>query len=350
MAVRVGFVGAGGRSVREMLDLVRIPEAEVVALCDVDLPRCEQAVRRVQERTAQSGDAAAAERARALQPAVYPDVRRMLDGTDLDAVYVSLPPFAHGEIEHAIVDAGKAILVEKPVALTMAEAREIDQHIKQRGVISSVGYQSRYSHAVQAARQLLQGLPIGLVIAIRLGGLPGTPWWRVQSKSGGMLIEQHTHGVDLMRYLAGEVESVFAFANTVLLRDVDGLDIADVNAATVRFQSGAVGSIVNSCALQPGQGAPPYVAGAVHVVAKHMTVMVSAGAATVMRPDRQREEIANDNDPNLELNRAFVRAVLNGDRSGIRSDYTDGLRTFEITYACQLAAEQGRVIRLGEGY
>jgi len=220
MAVKLGFVGAGGRTVRELLDLVQVPDADITALCDIDLARCELAVQRVRERTGQGTDDQAKQRAQALQPAVYPDVQRMLDGSELDAVYVSLPPFAHGEIEHAVVDAGKAIFVEKPVAITMTEAREIDAHIKQKGVISCVGYQSRYSTAVQAARERLSGVPIGLVIAIRLGGLPGTAWWKVQNKSGGMLIEQHTHGVDLMRYLAGEVESVFAFANTALLTDV----------------------------------------------------------------------------------------------------------------------------------
>ena len=151
-AVRLGFVGAGGRTVRELLDLVQIPGATIAALCDVDEPRCAQAVQRVQERTAAgSPTPAAAERARAMAPAFYPDVQRMLDGTELDAVYVSLPPFAHGAIEHAIVDAGKAIFVEKPVAMTPTEGREILDHIRQKGVISCVGYQSRYSTAVQAA-------------------------------------------------------------------------------------------------------------------------------------------------------------------------------------------------------
>src|SRR5919202_1663353 len=347
MAVKLGFVGAGGRTVRELLDLVQIPDAEITALCDIDLARCEQAVQRVQERTAQGTNTAARERAGALKPAIYPDVRRMLDGSDLDAVYVSLPPFAHGEIEHAIIDAGKAIFVEKPVALTMAEAREIDAHIKEKSVVSCVGYQSRYSTAVQEARRRLQGVPIGVVIAIRLGGLPGTPWWKVQSKSGGMLIEQHTHGVDLMRYLAGEVQSVFAFANTVLLTDVPDLDIADVNSATLKFENGAVGSIVNSCALQPGQGSPQNLSGAVHILGKGITAMVGAGGATFLLPERRREEVPGEGDPNLAMNRAFVQAVQTGDRSGVLSDYSDGMRTFEVTYACQVSADRGQEIRLG---
>jgi myo-inositol 2-dehydrogenase / D-chiro-inositol 1-dehydrogenase len=347
MPVKIGFVGAGGRTVREMLDLVQIANAEITALCDIDLARCEEAVKRTRERTEAGGKADAIERARALNPATFSDVRRMLEGAELDAVYVSLPPFAHGEIEHAIVDAGKAIFVEKPVAITMDEARAIDAHIRETGVISSVGYQSRYSTAVQEARKVLQGVPIGLVIAIRLGGLPGTRWWRVQDRSGGMLIEQHTHGVDLMRYLAGEVESTFAFANTQLLADVEDLTIADVNSATLRFKNGAVGTIANSCALQSGQGSPPNLSGAVHIVAKNMTVMVNASSLTVMRSERQRDEIQAEGDPNLAMNQAFVHAVETGDRSRILSDYSDGMKTFEITYACQLSAAQGREIRLG---
>jgi myo-inositol 2-dehydrogenase/D-chiro-inositol 1-dehydrogenase len=347
-SVRLGFVGAGGRTVRELLDLVQIEGAEIAAMCDIDLPRCAQAVQRVQERTSGHPDPAAVDRARSMAPQFYPDTQRMLDGAALDAVYVSLPPFAHGEIEHAVIDAGKAIFVEKPVAITPTEGREIRDHIRQKGVISAVGYQSRYSSAVQAARKVLEGVPIGLVMAIRLGGLPGTAWWRVQSRSGGMLIEQHTHGVDLMRYLAGEIDSAAAYANTALLKDVENLDIADVSAATVRFASGAVGSIVNSCALQPGQGSPPNVAGPVHIVAKEMTLMVSAGGLQVLRPGRQQEEVPGTGDPNLSMNEIFVDAVRRQDGSAILSDYADGLRTFEVTYACHLSAQEGREVRLSE--
>ncbi len=348
--VRLGFVGAGGRTVRELLDLVQVPEAEITALCDIDESRCEQAISRVRDRTAQGSDAAATERARAAQPAFYKDVRAMLEGSDVDAVYVSLPPFAHGEIEHAVLDAKKHLFVEKPVAIDMTTAREIESHAQKAGVITAVGYQSRYSTAIQAARRLLEGVPIGLAIAVRLGGLPGTAWWKVQDRSGGMLVEQHTHGVDLMRYLVGEPEAVFGFGGTRLLKDVPGVDIFDVNSVSVRFQNGAVGSIVNSCALQPGQGSPQNVSGSVHIVAKNMTLQAGAGSVTVMKPEKQQETITGEGDPNLKMNRVFVHAVQSGDRSGILSDYADGMRTFELTYACQLSAERGQVVRIGEGY
>src|SRR5688572_20690279 len=182
--VRLGFVGAGGRTVRELLDLVQLPGAEISALCDIDEARCQQAIERVQSRTAQGGDADAMERAGALNPATYGDVRRLLDGTDVDAVYVSLPPFAHGAIEHAVLDAKKALFVEKPVAMDMTTAREIQDHARQAGVITCVGYQSRYSTAIAAAKKLLEGVPIGFAIDIRIVGRPVTAWWWVEELSG----------------------------------------------------------------------------------------------------------------------------------------------------------------------
>jgi predicted dehydrogenase len=354
-AVRIGFVGAGGRTGRELLDLIQIPDAEVVALCDLDVGRCEQTLESIRQRAAQAAAGqnnqakeSAARRAAELHPAIYGDVHRLLEGSELDAVYVSLPPFAHGLVEHAILDAKKHLFVEKPLAIEVGTAREIEDHVRQAGIITSVGYQMRYGAGVQAARERLQGVPIGLAIAVRIGGLPRTLWWRVQDRSGGMLIEQHTHGVDVMRYLVGEVETVSAFGATRLLTDVPDLDIFDVNSVSLRFENGAVGSIVNSCALQPGQAAPgtPGLAGSVHILAKGQSLTVSSARLVVDLPGGQREEVVDEGDPNLAMNRAFVHAVQTGNRSGILSDYSDGLRTLALTAACQASAEQQRPIEV----
>lgn len=340
MGVRVGFVGVGKRARVEMRDLLHIPDAEIVAFCDVSLQACRDSLDWLNgQREGQPP----------LDLPTFADAREMLEGVDLDAVYVSLPPGAHGDVEHAVVDAGKAIFVEKPLATTMKVAREIDGHIRRKGVVSSVGYQFRYVGAVQRARAILDGVPIGLVIAIRLGGLPATPWWRVQAMSGGMLIEQHTHGVDLVRYLAGDVVAVSAFANTALLKGTPNLDIADVNSVTCRFANGAVGTIVNSCAAP--QGGPPNVSGPVQVVAQGMTVTSGPAGTTVLRPGEPPEEIPATTSGNLEMNRAFIKAVASGDSGGVQSTYADALKTFEITYASVLsAARGGEVVDLTKPY
>src|ERR671932_2291745 len=118
MAVRIGFAGTGGIAGSHLIDLVRIPEAEVVALYDVDRERCEQAMRRIngqQDQLARPGGAAP----RKLKAKVYTDYRAMLAEAGLHALYICVPPFAHGELEFAAVDAGVALFVEKPVALSV---------------------------------------------------------------------------------------------------------------------------------------------------------------------------------------------------------------------------------------
>jgi hypothetical protein len=68
----------------------------------------------------------------------------------------------------------------------------------------------------------------------------------------------------------------------------------------------------------------------------------------VLRPGRQQEQVPGEGDPNLAMNEVFVDAVRRRDGSAIRSDYADGLRTFEVTYACHLSAQEGREVRLSE--
>jgi len=122
---------------------------------------------------------------------------------------------------------------------------------------------------IQRARELLAGRPIGMALATRFGGMPGAPWWQRQDRSGGMLIEMHTHAVDILRYLVGEVETAYAQADRLLM-DRPGMDIADVSAATLRFACGAVGGVANSCALEGGLRLPG--AGGTHILARGLAL------------------------------------------------------------------------------
>ncbi len=336
MSVRIGIIGVGGRSVHEMRHLVRIPEAEIAALCDIDEPRCAGAVETI--------NGALPEGAAPIQPGLFSNHRAMLDAVELDAVYISLPTFAHGEIDHDVIGAGKAVMIEKPIAIELSLAKEIAAHIAEKGVVNSVGYQMRYGSSVQQTRALLEGVPIGMVIAVRWGQLPGTPWWRIQEQSGGMLIEQHTHGIDLVRYFVGEPDTVYAAGDTVLLTDEPKLNIFDVNAATVRFKNRAVGLIGNSPAAHAG--VPPNVTNVLHILAKDMTVTAGFGSTTVLRPGQAAETIESEQDSNFLLNQAFVNAVANNTQEGILSPYDDALRSFAFTYAGQKSAELRSEVRI----
>ncbi len=335
MAVRIGFIGAGGRTVREMQDLVHIPETEIVGLCDIDEPRCAAAVEWI--------NGSLPEGARPIQPGLFPNHRAMLDSVEMDAVYISLPPFAHGQVDHDVIAAGKAVLIEKPLAIELSVAKEIAAHIAEEGVVHSVGYQRRYAPSVGQTRTLLEGETIGMVIAVRWGPLPPLPRWIVQEQSGGMLIDQHTHGVDLVRYFVGEPDTIYAAGDTILLTDVPGLDVFDVNAVTVRFKNRAVGMIGNSPAAHAA--IPPNVTHVLHILAKDLTVMAGFDSTTVWRPGQQPETISSDQDSNFLLNQAFVNAVANNTQDGILSPYSDSLRSFAFTCAAQKSAELWREVR-----
>jgi len=157
-----------------------------------------------------------------------------------------------------------------------------------------------------------------------------------------MLIEQHTHAVDLMRYLCGEIESVYAVGATRLIGDVPDLDIYDVNACTVRFTDGMPGMIGNSCGSSPSIAVfPPHL---VHVITRDALFSVNADRTTIRREGREPEELVAEEPASLAMNRAFVEAVRTGSRQPILCDYSEALRTFEVTYACQRSAETGKVV------
>ncbi len=334
--VRVGFIGVGSRSAVEILDLVQMPDVQIAAFCDIAPEAIDRTIGRLTARGVAGLDC---ER--------FTDYREMLKKMDLDAVYVSLPPFAHGDAEHAVLDAGKAICVEKPVALTMDTARDIERHIRESGVVSAVAYQLRYGNHLQKAREILAGRKIGLVIAPRLGSF-GRTWWMDQSKSGGMLVEQHTHGVDLMRYLAGEVETVYAQADTRLVTDVPGFTIHDVNAATLRFRSGAVGSLYNSCAVPQAREVTNALS--IQIVASDVVITYTFPETVAVYADGRKEVFSDDGQSNFRMNRAFIDAVKAGNRGGVLSDYSEGVKTFELTYACLISAQRNEVVTLGQGY
>lgn len=334
--INVAFIGAGDRSVGHLTALSQIPDVRIVGLADLDTDRAQNAQARTNERRPPGSTP--------VDAPVFSDYRRMLDQVAPDAVYLCLPPYVHGEIDHAVIDYGKPIFFEKPVAVDMSVANEIADHVRSSGIINAVGYQKRYSAAVRRAKEVLEGVPIGMVISIRLSGLPEKAWWRVQERSGGMLVEQHTHAVDLMRFLCGEVTTIYAVGSNQLSQNVPDMNIFDVNACTLRFANGAPGIIGNSCAAPAGAAIfPPHL---VHVVAADAVLSVNSDKTVIHRSGREPEEIRPDGRDDLLMNRAFIEAVRNGTQGGILSDYADATRTLAITLGCQTAAESGQPVGL----
>ncbi|MCC7261260.1 MAG: Gfo/Idh/MocA family oxidoreductase [Candidatus Latescibacteria bacterium] len=320
MPVRLGFIGTGGIAGHHLRTLAQLPDAQLAAFCDA-VPGKAQAV------AATYGGKA------------YDSFRQMFDSEGLDAVYICLPPFAHGEPELEAVRRGLPMFIEKPVATSAALADRILGAIEDQGLISAVGYHWRYMDLTAKAKERLEGQPVGFALGSWTGGMPGVAWWRVLDQSGGQIVEQTTHIFDLARYLLGEVTRVHAAARTGLMQGVENYSVHDASITNLTFASGAIASITSACMLATGGqvGLDLYLKDQVlRLDHRNLSVEKTSG----------KEVFYLGNNPTLDEDAAFLRAVQSGDPSGIRCPYAEAVKTLKLTLAATESASQGRVIDL----
>ncbi len=179
------------------------------------------------------------------------DYRTILARDDIETVVIATPDFTHRDIAVAAAEAGKAILLQKPMARNSRECLEILEAVERTGTPLYISFMHRYFVEVQHTRELLAEGVLGPVYAVRQrNATPGAGWaaWFYQKESvgGGAMLQLGVHGVDLIRYLFGEIEAVKAV--TALMKTertlVDGSviypDNEDLIFAIYRLASGAL--------------------------------------------------------------------------------------------------------------
>jgi len=308
--LRVGFIGVGGIARHHLKKLSEIPEARPVAFCDVDLSRAEEAAKPCGGRA-------------------YSDYRRMLEAGGLDAVYVCVPPSAHGSIETDCSDEGLALFVEKPVNLYLDEARRISRRIEKKGVVNAVGYSLRYSAGARQAKAFFDGTPPLLAQCERWGGLPKTPWWGRYAMSGGQLVEMFTHQVDLLRWWMGEVKSVYARYDWAA--PAEGSDVPRLQAVVLNFESGATALLSCTCAIEGWRGAAEFVLRGGWASWEGEGLKVEPAGKLPLPPKP-------DDAPGVDL--AFVSAALARSQAGILTPYADGVTSLAVTLAANESARR----------
>jgi len=151
--VRIGLVGAGGVGSRHARVLSGLPDVEVVGVADPDV--------------------ASADRLAGIHGArAFPDAESLARTTRPDALYVCVPPFAHGEPEAVAVEHNLALFVEKPLAADLPTAERTGAAIAAAGLVTATGYHWRCLDTVQRARALLDDRPAGLVAARWIDKVP----------------------------------------------------------------------------------------------------------------------------------------------------------------------------------
>ena len=337
--IQLGFIGCGGMASAHMKAIAPREDIEIVAFCDIDPAKVES---RIAEWKQQRPEA---------NPRAFSDPVTMLSTTNPDAVYILLPPFAHGPAEQACLTHNKPFFVEKPLSLDLGFSREVAAEVEKKGLITSAGYVLRYQPTADKARQLLQSDPAILICGGYVIGSPNpkpgdtsiVSWWVQKDKSGGQIVEQSTHVFDFIRYLCGEAVEVFAHATRGFNQGIYRYTIDDASSVSVAFASGAVASLVSCCAANGGGG------GLWLNIYAHGTSLLFTGAAQtlkILRKDMEPEEMSGVSNMFAVEDNAFLDAIRTGDPAGIRSNYADATRTLELTLAANKSIETGKPIAI----
>jgi myo-inositol 2-dehydrogenase/D-chiro-inositol 1-dehydrogenase len=323
--LRVGCVGTGFIAGQHLRALAGFDDVAVVAVADTVPERVRQTAVRYGARAHEDG-------------------LQLLQNEDLDAVWLCVPPFAHGALETAAIERGVPFFVEKPLATDLATASTIADRVNEEGLATAVGYHWRHLGLVDRAAEMLARTPAQLVTGYWLDKTPPVAWWPHRDHSGSQVIEQTTHIFDLARHLAGDVTTVTAAERPA---SGGGGDVPAAAIALLRFSSGAVGSISSARVLGWRHRV------ALHLIADGLAVEITERSLTdhelrVVTADGE-DVVRSQENPILAEDREFLDVVL-GRVPQARVPYGEALRTHALACAADRAARDGNTVSLtGEG-
>ncbi len=186
------------------------------------------------------------------------DLRQLVEHPQIQVACICTPSGGHAEPALAAARAGKHIIIEKPLEVTLRRCDRILDAATRHGVVVSTVFQSRFHPSTQLLKRAVDQGRFGRLVL----GDAHVKWYRPQSyydggawrgtwqlDGGGALMNQAIHTLDLLLWLMGPVESVTAHAAT---RAHLRIEVEDVVAATLQFRSGALGSILATTASYPG--------------------------------------------------------------------------------------------------
>ena len=177
----------------------------------------------------------------------FADFHELLALPELDAVIIATPTSTHHDLVVAAAEAGKAILCEKPLALTLAETRSAQEAVARAQVPLQVGFMRRFDAAYQKAKTLIDSGQIGFPVTFKsLSRDPfcPRPEYADPAKSGGLILDMAIHDFDLARWLmSSEVERVTAEGTTLVCKVLESVGDIDNALINMRFVSGALGNV-----------------------------------------------------------------------------------------------------------
>lgn len=235
LPLKFGLIGCGRVAPRHAQSLTEIPEGELVAVSDLIKARAQKF-------------------ARDYNAEPYLDYRALISRSDIDVVDICVPSGLHATIALDALAAGKHVIVEKPIALSIEDADLMIATAKAHQRKLCVVLQNRYNPPMQDLRRIVDQGKLGKLLL----GNATVRWYRPQEyyedgwhgtrmMDGGALMNQSIHHIDALQWFLGTVTQVFAYGGTLAHR----MESEDVGIAVLRFDNGALGVVEGSTITYP---------------------------------------------------------------------------------------------------
>ncbi len=228
--VNIAVIGTGRMGSVHTRNLARkIPEANLVALCDIRLPVAQALA-----------DELGIQR-------VVRDYHELLDDTSVEAILIATNTDTHAFIVKDVARAGKHIFCEKPPALELADIDDMLAVVARAGVKLQLGFNRRFDQSFQRVHAIVASGEIGRPCLLRMASHdPEPPSVDYARTSGGMFLDMTIHDFDMARFQVGDVDEVYALGNVLVAPEYAAIGDIDTSIVTLKFSNGAIGEIANS--------------------------------------------------------------------------------------------------------
>lgn len=340
MTLRFGLIGCGRVAPRHAQSLLQLQETDLVAVADVKPARADHF-------------------AHEYGATPHHSHTDLLARNDIDAVSICVPSGLHAQVAIDAMQAGKHVLVEKPIAITLEDADRMIAVSEATGRTLGVVLQNRYNHPMQ---QLRAAIDQGKLGPLYLGNAC-VRWYRPQSyyedewhgtwaMDGGALMNQSIHHIDALQWFMGPVQSVYAYSATLAHQ----MEAEDVGVAVIRFANGALATVEGSTLTWPQN-----LEGSVSIFGAHGSVKIGGTALNrivlwkVEGELEQESELLTSQivDPpsvygysHREVIRDFAEAVMHGRPPGTPGP--EARKSLALVAAIYESARTGREVTLAQ--
>jgi scyllo-inositol 2-dehydrogenase (NAD+) len=318
----MGIVGVGDMGRRHAENYRRlVPQAHVVAVADADGARAGQVARELEIEHS------------------FSSLDDMLERKDIEAILIASPDKFHAGSIEAAAKAGKHILCEKPLALSVESAQSALDAVAKAGVLLQIGFMRRYDPAYAAARKRIEAGEIGDIVTFKSIGRDKNPppLGFFQSGVNGLLLYGNTiHDFDLCRWLThDEVAEVHTFGTATPRPEIEPYGYLVATSVNLRYDSGAIGNLESSIQCHYAYDVRTEITGTkgaifVGTIEKDPVVLLQPGSASFGLEDHY---LSRFREAYVTQSLDFVDTVLSGRAPRVTGE--DGLRALKIAVAAE---------------